>query len=289
MDGKLSYEEFPVFVPAADEHLGAVVCAPAGRGRDLGVVLLTGANFTRVHRNDMWVRLARTLAARGYPSIRFDYHGVGDSSGSLDRYDLETPFEDDVLAAARFLQRAAGVRHLALVGTCFGGRSALAAAARTGDAAGLVVFPLPVDGIAARGGIRSRLLRALHRRPGLAARLGPARMRRLGRPLVQQPKRFSSSFLRDLRSVLKHSDVHFVYGEGTSSLPEFRRLIEEVERGLDSDQRGRLHVEVLPGVELSKFRSLPEQEAVVRSALQRVELLHRKVVDREPVPLQEPE
>src|ERR1041385_8933292 len=129
MDAVMSYEEYPVFVPMGSEHLCAVVCVPAAGLEDVGVILLTGGNCTRIHRNRMWVRAARRLAASGFPSVRLDYRGVGDSTG-VARFDMETPFDADAIAAGEFLRRATGVSRLMTVATCFGGRSAIAAAAR---------------------------------------------------------------------------------------------------------------------------------------------------------------
>src|SRR5688500_18185877 len=116
-----AWREFPVFLPMGEERLCAVITAPAdgAPAHDLGAVLLTGGNYTRTHRNRMWVRTARALAEKGFASIRVDYHGVGDSTGTA-HFDMEIPFDKDALAAAAFLKRATGVQKLAVVATCFG-------------------------------------------------------------------------------------------------------------------------------------------------------------------------
>lgn len=266
-----------MFIPMGEERLCGVVCAPGEGGRDLGVVLLTGGNYTRSHRNRMWVRTARALAERGFPSIRLDYHGVGDSTGKIS-FDLEIPFDQDALAAASFLQRAAGVPRLAMVATCFGGRTALAAAARHPDVIAATVFPVPLMIPRSRGPVplRTRVGRSLRewgwarrvlRRPRVRRwRAHTAAARRERADEIVSPR-----FKRDLVSFLERGEVRFVYGEHTRSLRDLRRCLAEVEPHLPAELRGRIHVEVIPGTDLDRYQSLEDQEIVVSRSVASVE------------------
>ena len=51
------------------------------------------------------VRLARAIANLGHTVVRFDWHGVGDSSGEIDRFVLDRPFVGDVVAVCRPAER----------------------------------------------------------------------------------------------------------------------------------------------------------------------------------------
>jgi pimeloyl-ACP methyl ester carboxylesterase len=275
----MSFEEFPVFVPAGEERLGAVVCAPAGEGRDLGVLLLTGGNYTRTHRNGMWTRAARALAERGFPSIRLDYHGVGDSTGTA-RLDLEDPFDADALFAAAFLRRAADVPNIAVVATCFGGRTGIAAAAADPSIVAATVFPVPILSRAGSLRPRTQLKRRLAGGPlgGLLRRPAVRRMRQRAVRRHRAALAISPRFRRDLITFLERGEVWFVYGDRTSSLPEFRRLLDEIEPRISADQRRRLHLEILEGMEVAGFLTLRDQDLAVEKAVSTVEAAYRSAV-----------
>jgi pimeloyl-ACP methyl ester carboxylesterase len=268
----LKYREFPVFLPVGDYHLCAVVCAPIGEVGDLGVVLLSGGNITRTHRNGMWVRAARTLAERGYASIRFDYHGVGDSTGTT-MFDLERPFLQDVQAVAGFLRRATGITRLALAATCFGARSALAAAARRDDVVLVTMFPTPLrrgTRRASRSRTRDRIRRtgfgwSLLRKP-LVVRL----RRRLAGGRRLPGGTVSPNVVQDLSTFLGKGQVRFIYGERASYLQELRECVALVERHISREERDRLRIDVIPGAELHRFASLQEQDIAISRAVDSV-------------------
>jgi pimeloyl-ACP methyl ester carboxylesterase len=88
------------------------------------------------------VTLARRLASDGFDVFRFEYHGVGDSTGSVPRFELSAPFSTDARAAMD-LVRSAGIRRLILVGACFGGRTALDVAVDAKDVIGAALIAVP--------------------------------------------------------------------------------------------------------------------------------------------------
>lgn len=264
-----AYEEYPVYVPAGGERLAAVVCAPTGDLENLGVVLLTGANYTRTHRNRMWVRAARELGGHGIPSIRFDYHGVGDSTGSV-VIELEVALDADANGAADLLKAATGVSRLAFVATCFGGRTAMAAAAGRRDVVSVTVFPLPIL-VPATAPTRAPLRRRIRQRlkgSELGARL--LRNPRVRRARTQVAQRrdapelvVSPTFLRDTAAAARRSEIRFVMGETTKELPQAERLIEELRGQLTPEEHVRIHLEVVPGTDIHRFQSFADQEVVV--------------------------
>lgn len=93
------------------------------RVRGTGVVILIGGPQYRVGGHRQYVLLARALAAAGYPVLRFDYRGNGDSGGERRTYENVS---DDIGAAVDELQRqVSGVRQVVLWGLCGGASAAL--------------------------------------------------------------------------------------------------------------------------------------------------------------------
>lgn len=93
-------------------------------------------------RNRSLVRLAWELAGTGMTVLRFDYRGVGESTGSIDRFDLAEPFVDDLLAAVHAGRRH-GIRRPYLIGFCFGALTVLAATPKLEEVEGLVLVSAP--------------------------------------------------------------------------------------------------------------------------------------------------
>ena len=89
----------------------------------IGIVVVVGGPQYRVGSHRQFISLARTLAAAGYPVLRFDVRGMGDSSGNLHDFRSINP---DIEAAIDALQRhEPGVRQLVLWGLCDGASAAL--------------------------------------------------------------------------------------------------------------------------------------------------------------------
>ena len=113
----------------ADAPLAGVLSLPEGvPARERGLVALHGWGTYRDGPHEMLCKLARDLAARGTPVLRFDFRGRGESPGAYGETDLDAMIDDAILAAS-FLKQATGVRDAAAVGLCSGANVALAAAA----------------------------------------------------------------------------------------------------------------------------------------------------------------
>jgi dienelactone hydrolase len=76
--------------------------------------------------------LAQRLAAAGFPVLRFDYTGTGDSAGDEYTPGLVARWLDDVELAAAEVRRLSGASHLALAGVRVGALLAGAVAGRLG-------------------------------------------------------------------------------------------------------------------------------------------------------------
>lgn len=105
-----------------------------------GFIILGAGMLHRVGPNRVHVQLARRLAAAGFPTLRFDLSGIGDSRPRDDGLPFaqsavrETREAMDVLAATR------GLRSFVLVGICSGADNGLSAAASDPRVAGAVLI-----------------------------------------------------------------------------------------------------------------------------------------------------
>ncbi len=115
--------EQPVTFGADGRFFGILCNRPDLDDRSRPIVLfLTTASHHRVGPNRMWVPMARTLAERGFASLRFDLTGVGDSPtapGIVEGNVYSSAFVGDVRAAIDFLTRL-GYRRFITVGLCSG-------------------------------------------------------------------------------------------------------------------------------------------------------------------------
>lgn len=94
--------------------------------RSVGIVMLHSDDGCRLGPHGLWVRLAERLRGEGFPCLRFDYRGCGDSEGPEG-----PPTGDagvtDTLAAETFVRQQTGVMKTLLIGICFGAEVALLA------------------------------------------------------------------------------------------------------------------------------------------------------------------
>ena len=84
--GASSQEETGVVFPCGECQLAGVVHG-AREESSVGVLIVVGGPQYRVGSHRQFVHLARHLAARGVPAMRFDYRGMGDSAGDLSGFE----------------------------------------------------------------------------------------------------------------------------------------------------------------------------------------------------------
>jgi pimeloyl-ACP methyl ester carboxylesterase len=126
---------FGFFHPAAD---GAV--------RGTGVVLCSPIGTDQTRSDRAYRHLAERLAASGFPCLRFDLYGTGDSGGDEFVPDLVNGWLDDVGTASDELRARTGVQSIALVGLRLGATVAMAHAAARGGIDSLVLWDPCVSG-----------------------------------------------------------------------------------------------------------------------------------------------
>lgn len=114
---------------------GGRICADLYGQGARAVVLAHGGQFNK----ESWRDQARPLAAAGFRVLAIDFRGFGCSHGPGQR-DFDTaPFDEDVLAAVRYL-RARGAQTVAVVGGSFGGAAAGDASIRAPGEIDRIVF-----------------------------------------------------------------------------------------------------------------------------------------------------
>ncbi len=121
-----SVTESPLVFPCgADTLLGIVSLPGDGQGStaNTAVLIIVGGPQYRAGSHRQFVQMARALAAAGYPAMRFDYRGMGDSTGTL--HDFEHVAEDIAAAIGALCERLSEVRRVVLWGLCDGASAAL--------------------------------------------------------------------------------------------------------------------------------------------------------------------
>ncbi|MCC6070650.1 hydrolase 1, exosortase A system-associated [Massilia sp. GCM10020059] len=119
------------------------------QARARGVIIVVGGPQYRVGSHRQFALLARELAARGTPVLRFDYRGMGDSQGDPRSFE---DIDDDLRAAVdHFTGAEYGVTEVVLWGLCDGASAALFYAPQDARVTGVVLanpWARSSDGIA---------------------------------------------------------------------------------------------------------------------------------------------
>ena len=96
-----------------------------------GVLVVVGGPQYRVGSHRQFLLLARRLAAEGYPTMRFDYRGMGDASGEMRGFEEVSA---DIGAALDAFQLACpSLRRIVLWGLCDAASAALLYVQKTRD------------------------------------------------------------------------------------------------------------------------------------------------------------
>jgi exosortase A-associated hydrolase 1 len=98
------------------ETLVGILHRAAGPAHDIGVVVIVGGPQYRVGSHRQFVIMARAIAKAGWPVLRFDYRGMGDSAGQQRSF---SDVGEDICAAVDCLLREEPrLRGVVLYGLC---------------------------------------------------------------------------------------------------------------------------------------------------------------------------
>ena len=119
------------FGEGTDTLFGLVHRAPGAPPRDCVAVICPpfGNEYSSSHRTLR--HLADLLARHGIPTLRFDYHGTGDSPGTGSEPDRLTRWQSDIKTAIAHARRASGKTSVCLIGVRLGATLAALAASST--------------------------------------------------------------------------------------------------------------------------------------------------------------
>ena len=297
-------DETPVFFDAGGHRLFGIITSPTVQPVGAAVVTLTaGAMTTSVGRNQFFVRLCRRLAAAGYHAMRFDYHGLGESEGEIETFRLHEPFVEDLMGALRTL-RTRGVNRFVLVGTCFGGRTALSCAPQVDRLEGLAGISVPIldfekdDAIAtrvalgtmslgdiARRAVRPHVIRGFldQGRRRAYRRIAKAEWRRLTGKAhgaswrVHPQSAVSLRFLEPLQSLAQRQvPILLMYGDQDEEWRDVQRAAGGPLSDVVAEGRGSIQIVTLSGI-LQGFVEVQNQNAVLERLLG---WLHERVTPR---------
>ncbi|MBT3287803.1 MAG: alpha/beta fold hydrolase [Victivallales bacterium] len=112
--------EEAVSFPVQGDCVHGVLSSPADGGKSVGIVFVHGWSGNRAGPHGLLTGLARHFAALGYPSLRFDFRGRGESEGEGLEASLPSMAEDLVGATASF-REATGLDRVVYFGLCSGG------------------------------------------------------------------------------------------------------------------------------------------------------------------------
>jgi len=111
------------------QHLAGILTLPHElRAETPFVVLVSAGVVHRVGPNRLYVDLARSIAAKGYPVLRFDLSGLGDSETVQGGASLTESVLADVRTALDFLQHTRGASSFIIGGLCSGANDSMLAA-----------------------------------------------------------------------------------------------------------------------------------------------------------------
>jgi hypothetical protein len=250
--------EIAFFAPTDEAPVAAVLCLPDERPRGI-VMTLPGTGLHRTIGSNLCARAAVRLAEHNLASIRFDYHGAGDSPGLLAEWrlsDLESA-TNQARAVLEVARETVGAREFALIGTCYGSRVSLRLF-DDDDCVGAVWLAAPIvehgTWSSLRGTARkSRLLSRVRTHPVLRALVV--------RPLrfLLRERKFSSQLLSALAR-LDRAPALLLYGGATARDNYDDLSVRHVRDAASRNHAGRLDVRILPTGPLTAFDMLPESD-----------------------------
>lgn len=155
-------EEPLIFDCEGDSLVGILSRADAPATR--GVLIVVGGPQYRAGSHRQFTLLARHLAECGLPALRFDYRGMGDSTGPLRTF--EGVGADIRCAIDRFFEVAPGLKDIVIWGLCDAASAALFYAHRDARVSGLVLVNpwVRTEQGAARAYLRHYYVRRLFQR-----------------------------------------------------------------------------------------------------------------------------
>ena len=128
-----------------DRSAIGILTAPSGsQGKDAPhVILINSGIIHRVGASRLYVSLAREFAHHGFPTLRFDLSGIGDSAPRKESLSLSDTVKADIDDAISFLEQTRQANRFIVMGLCSGAHDAFETALRRPDVVGLALLDIP--------------------------------------------------------------------------------------------------------------------------------------------------
>jgi len=138
--------ETPFFFPNGSYNLFGVLHEPESSPNQDGFVFCSPFGEEKLWTHRVYVNFARELASRGYPVLRFDYMGHGDSDGDFETSSIETRLSDITCAIKELRSKARSTERIGLLGLRLGGTLAAMTAEEAPDINPLILWDPILDG-----------------------------------------------------------------------------------------------------------------------------------------------
>ncbi len=138
-------KEQPFFFGAEDNYLFGILHLPDAGSQKTAFVFSHPFGEEKLWAHRVYVSLARRLALLGYPVLRFDFTGHGDSMGEFADSDVNSRLAD-ISKAVEHILSVAEVNSVALFGLRFGAALAAMAADMDSRVSSLILWQPIVDG-----------------------------------------------------------------------------------------------------------------------------------------------
>ncbi len=130
----------PLWFGARGRELFGLYHPPATAAGDLAILLCNPFGYEAMCTHRSYLKLAEELQRRGFPVLRFDYHGCGDSSGDDRDPDRMEAWRDSIHTALDELKALSGCTALGVFGLRLGANLALIAGATRSDVRALALW-----------------------------------------------------------------------------------------------------------------------------------------------------
>lgn len=126
----MNYRESATVFDCSGDLLVGILTVPEAPSKTAVLIIVGGPQY-RVGSHRQFVLLARKLATDGYPCLRFDYRGMGDSAGEVREFD---EISEDIGTAVNHLFRIQpGLKRVVLWGLCDAASASLIYCSKTSD------------------------------------------------------------------------------------------------------------------------------------------------------------
>ena len=138
--------ENPFFFESGANRLFGVLHTPDRSIANRGFVLIHPFGEEKLWSHRVFVNFAREAASRGFPVLRFDLAGHGDSDSHSELCSVDSYLADIEAAKLNFSQNFPQTKEITLLGLRLGATLAYLNAARFGDASSLILWEPIIDG-----------------------------------------------------------------------------------------------------------------------------------------------